>query len=97
MRSDHIAYLPFGYPWSADNKRHVNIFLESALFARLEPMLADVVAIVAGVEDICVVKDSSLVKACNDLLDNLVHCLESLETLAIEFIVEVDVFFTLLW
>jgi hypothetical protein len=41
-------------------------------------MLAFVEAIVGGVDDICIVKDTHIMKACNDSFNDLVRGLQSL-------------------
>lgn len=38
--------MAFGYAWSADEERDVDVFFVRALLARLEAVLADVVAVV---------------------------------------------------
>jgi hypothetical protein len=43
---------------ATDNQRDVDIGLDAARLARLQPVLSDVVAVVAGVKDVGVVEDA---------------------------------------
>lgn len=44
--------------WAADDEGDVEIFLEGALLAGLQPVLADVVAVIGTVHDVGVVENA---------------------------------------
>ena len=46
VRGDYVADVVFGNPGASYDKRHVYIFFETTFFARLQPVLSNVVAIV---------------------------------------------------
>jgi len=75
---------------SPDYKGDVDIFLKSAFFAWVETVLRDVVAIVRGVDDVCIVQDAMFLELCHNTVNKLVHCLESLEAGTVEVIVILD-------
>jgi len=43
---------------SSNDERKVNILLKTAFFAWIEAMLRDMVAVVGGVYDVCIVEDA---------------------------------------
>lgn len=54
---DHIYDPILWYVWSTKIERHVDIFLESASFPGLKPVLANVIPIVGREDDVCVVQE----------------------------------------
>lgn len=63
-----------------DNERHVDVGLEAARLARMQPMLANVVAIVRGVEDEGVFEHAGFVETSDDRFNNLIYRLQRPET-----------------
>ena len=45
---------------TADDEWDMNVFFESAFFAGVKALLRNVVAVVSGVDDMCVVEDAVL-------------------------------------
>jgi hypothetical protein len=76
--------------WPADYKGDVDIFLKSTFLARVETMLGDVVAVVCGVDDVCIIEDPVFLELCHNAFNKLIHCLESLEAGTVEAIVILD-------
>ena len=60
-------------------------------------MLADVIAVVCGVEDESVVEYASLLEATNNALYYLIDRLQRTKATAVEVVVEVDVRLVLSW
>lgn len=67
------------------------VLFKSAFLARLQSVLANVVAVIGRVEDIGFVENAVLGEPADHAVDDLVDCLQSAETIAVEFVVEVDV------
>lgn len=58
MRGHQVACLTFGDAWSADDEWDVDVLFETAFFAGLQTVLADVVAVVGRVENVRVVENA---------------------------------------
>lgn len=76
---------------TADDEGNVDVFFEAAFLARLESVLADMVAVVGRVDDVGVIQDAVFVEAGYDTVNNLVHGLEGTQAVTVEVVVELDV------
>ena len=55
--SSHNRRLPsFWYSWPADNEEHIGVFFKDELLTATEAVLAQVEAVVATIDNICVLK-----------------------------------------
>jgi hypothetical protein len=57
MRCDDVSGHAFSYSWAAHYKWNVDVLFKAAFFAGLETMLANMVAIVGGVEDVSILQN----------------------------------------
>lgn len=61
MRRNHIDRLASWNTRATEIKRHVDILLDGARLAGLQAMLSDMVAVVRGIYNICVIEQIVLV------------------------------------
>lgn len=66
-----------GYTRAADKQWHTDIFFEAALLSRLQSVLTDVVAVIRGIDDVCIVEHIGFLEALDDGIYELVDCLKS--------------------
>lgn len=88
--SDCIFGLIAWYTRTADKEGHADIFFKPACFPRRQTVLANMVAIVGGVDNVGIVELVAGLKTCNQRINKLVHALQSTQTLAVEMIVVID-------
>ena len=66
--SSHNRRLPsFWYSWSADNQGHIGVFFKGELLTAAEAVLAEVEAVIATIDDLCVVKLLAILENVVDL------------------------------
>jgi len=88
MCSDNVVLnLASFHTGSSDNQRDVDVFLESTFLSRIETVLRDVVAVVGGVDNICVIQHLGFLEVIYQSCDKLINSLESLETATIESVI----------
>lgn len=90
VRRDCIFSLIAWYTRAADQERHADIFFKPAGFPWRQAVLANMVAIVGGVDDVRIVELAAGLKTRNQRVNKLVHALQSTQSLAVEMIVVVD-------
>lgn len=56
MRADNTGSMTRGDSWATNDEWDVDVGLIWAFFARVHSMLADVIAVVSRVEDVCVIE-----------------------------------------
>jgi hypothetical protein len=88
--TDDIGGVSGGDTRSPDYKGDMDIFLKSTFLAGVETVLGDVVAVISRVDDIRIIEDAVFLKLYHNAVNKLVHCLESLKTGTVEFIVILD-------
>lgn len=69
---------------AAHDKGHVDVLLDARRLSRREPVLADVEAVVRGVDDVGVVEQAQGVELRDDALDQLVDGLQGLDAPPVE-------------
>lgn len=72
--------------WSADVQGNANVLVEATFLTRRETVLTEVVAVVGRVDDVGVIEDACLIELCDDLLDDLIHALKSLQPGSVEVV-----------
>jgi len=83
--------------WSTDDEWNIDIFFECTLFAWLHAVMANVVSIVAGIENIGLVEYSIGFQTLHNAFDYLVNSLKSPKTIAEKMVIVRDVLFALTW
>lgn len=78
MTCHEIRSMVSGDPWASDDEGDVDVLFESALFSWLKAMLADVVAVVCGVDYVCLFQYSSSLQFLHELGDDLIDGLQRL-------------------
>jgi hypothetical protein len=95
MGGNDISLLSLGHAGSPNDERDVDVLFETALFAWLKSMLANVISIVAREDEVCVFQNPVLLQARDYFVDNLIHTLEDAESISVEMVVGIDVFLAL--
>jgi hypothetical protein len=91
VRRGERLHRTLGHARSADEEGDVDVFFDIAAFAGWEAVLADVVAVVSCVDQVCIVEDGGVGgQPRDDGVDQLVDGLERLEPLAVPVVVVVD-------
>lgn len=90
MRSDKVDGLALGNVGSANHHRHIHIFLVGAALAGGQAVLADVEAVVTGVDDVGVLQHVVLLQLLDRALDQIIDRLQGLETTTVHDIVLLD-------
>jgi hypothetical protein len=67
--SGHNTRFPDRHARPFDYQRNVDIFFKPTFLSRVQAMLRDVVAIISGVDDICVVQNSVIRKTSYETFD----------------------------
>jgi hypothetical protein len=96
VRRDELRSEILGHTGPSDDKWDVDVLLETAFLAWLQPMLSDVVSVVRRVEDVSIVQDTIGLETGEDAIDQLINSLEGSQTVAEELIVVLDVLLGLL-
>jgi hypothetical protein len=96
VRSHNVGDYPLRYVWTAHNQWDIDIFFVSTFLAGLQTVLADVISVIAGVEDIGILKDTMLNQSGDDTINNLIDGLKGSQTITVKAIIEVNVRLVLL-
>ena len=91
VRSHDVGHLSTRDLGSADDKWNVNVLFEAALLARLKSMLANVIAVIAGINDVCIVEDAVSLKTRDNSVYEFVQSLERSKACTVEMVVEINV------
>ena len=95
MRRDLISDRASGDVWAADDKWDVDVLFVATFLPRRQPMLPDMIAVIAGVEHVGILQDVIVVKKLENIVNEFVNRLKSTEPRAVEFIVVFDLGITL--
>jgi hypothetical protein len=79
------------YSWTSNEKWDVDIFFKCTLFPGLSPVLTNTIAIVGGEENVSVVQYFCSLKTFYQLVNHLVHSLKCSQSIAIPFVVVLQV------
>lgn len=92
MRSHHtIRRIISRNPRSAHDQGHVDVLLVPAALARLQPVLADMEAVVAAIHHIGIIKEVVFLETRDKPLDKFIDALECTQTLPVEVVVVLHV------
>lgn len=92
MRGAKANRLSLWDAWPTDDERDVYVFFIPANLTRRQTMLANVVAVVGGIDDVRVIEHAVRVEFLNNVLHHLVNRLQRPEALPIVFVVVVKLF-----
>lgn len=95
--SDDIRHAALGDLGTPHDERHVDVLLETALLARRETVLANVEAVVAGIDYVRVVEYLELFQPGDDAVHELVDALERLEAGPVKVVIIVHHFLAAFW
>lgn len=68
------------YAWAAHEERNSNVLVKATFLSGGQSVLPEVEPVVGGVNDVSIVEQASLVELSDDLLDDLVDCLQCLKS-----------------
>ena len=71
MGADDIGRVSGGNTRSPDYKGDVYVFLKATFLARVETVLGDMVAIICGVDDVCIIEDAVFLELCHNAVNKL--------------------------
>lgn len=91
MRCNNLRSVFLRYTRPSDDERNVDVFLVGALFSWLKAVLPNVIAVVCCEDEICVVEYAVFFEAITQLSNHLIDSLERTQTIAIPFVVVLDV------
>ena len=89
MRRHDVGLVVGRYTGPTDDKRHVDVLLVAAYLPRLHSVLANVVGVVAGIDEIRILEDAIVLKTSDESVDQFVDCLQRAQTLTVEVVVVV--------
>ena len=96
MRSDLIRGDSLWDVGSTNDQGHVDIFFVSTFLPGWQPVLANMIPVIARIDDISVIQYAVLFKKAEDVINKLVDCLKCPKAGTIELVVILNLYTRLL-